>query len=626
MVAAVAAALTLALPATASARDYCLGVTAACPDGATAVSSLNAAAQDMQANPSGSNRVFIASGAWAGGVVFTRTVEIIGAGRDATTITTPPAGSGATTSTPIVLLSSSSVVRDLRVRMSGSSSVGIDLNPGGNLQRVAVAADSPVDTTVGVKLDGTRATLDEVDVDLANGRAFSLYRGTATITGSRLRGGVDGIDVAPSTGNSVTVARSVITGADALVLHGGTASLESSVLDARGGDGLTMSITPSFSSPTTATLRGVSIFGSGGTGYGIDQHVVPSYRTVLDAQDVLFGAGFVRPIRVQNDSTSTAAAVTGQLSNFAVPSAFAGGPASGGLETWLEFAGKDVTGFSFSSRYFTPQAAVRDAAAGDFRPRIDTGIVDRGGIAALPAAVDLLGGARAVDGDGNGSALRDIGAVEYVPQGPAVTASAAPGTLIPGAEATFTAAVTDDPGDTASIVWTFDDGTTASGATVRKAFASPGEHTATVTATDTTGQKGVATRTVSVLTPLPSIPVYETFRDERRPPVPTVAQQARLRTQLGKFKTLRVHKRAVRVPVRCDAACKGAVTVRTAKGRKVVLARATFRLARAGTRTAKVRLTRSAMKRLKKARRLPVAVVVTAAGAARVQRSATLAR
>jgi hypothetical protein len=626
MVAAIAAALTLALPTTASARDYCLGVTAACPDGAMAVSSLRAAAQDMQANPSGANRVFIASGEWAGGVVFTRTVEIIGAGRDATTITTPPAGSGATTSTPIVLLSSSSVVRDLRVRMTGASSVGIDLSPGGNLQRVAVAADSPVDTTVGVKLDGTRATLDEVVVGLASGRAFSIYRGTATVTDSRLRGGADGIDVAPSTGNSVTVARSVITGADALVLYGGTASLESSVLHARGGDGLMMSITPSSFMPTTATLRGVSIFGSGGTGYGIDQHVVPSYRTVLDAQDVLFGAGFARPVRVQNDSSSTAAAVTGQLSDFAVPNAFAGGPGSGGLETWLELAGKDVTGFSFSRRYFTPQVAVRDAAAGDFRPRIDSGIVDRGGIAALPAAIDLLGGARTVDGDGNGSALRDIGAVEYVPQAPVVEASVSPGTPLPGAEATFAATVTDDPGDTSSIVWAFDDGTTASGATVRKAFATPGEHTATVTATDTTGLARTATRTVSILTPAPPFTVIETFPDPSRPPVPAVARQGRLRAGLGSLKNLRVRRRAVRMPVRCDAACNGTVTVRTAKGRKVVLARAPFTLTRAGSRTVRLELNRSAVKRLRKLRRLKVAVVVTAAGAARVRRSATLAR
>jgi PKD repeat protein len=64
---------------------------------------------------------------------------------------------------------------------------------------------------------------------------------------------------------------------------------------------------------------------------------------------------------------------------------------------------------------------------------------------------------------------------------------------------TFRATASDpDPGDAVSLSWAFDDGAKAGGASVTHSFAGPGAHTATVTATDSSGLSATATVTVDV--------------------------------------------------------------------------------------------------------------------------------
>jgi hypothetical protein len=140
---------------------------------------------------------------------------------------------------------------------------------------------------------------------------------------------------------------------------------------------------------------------------------------------------------------------------------------------------------------------------GAMHPAFDSPLVDRGvpgGLLSTESQFDLALLARLVDGNGDGTAQRDMGAFEYQRAAPAVTASASPATVGQGQAITFNAKATDsDPEETpGAITWVFDDGATATGASVQHAFAAAGAHTATASATDPAGVTGTGAATVIV--------------------------------------------------------------------------------------------------------------------------------
>ncbi len=142
-----------------------------------------------------------------------------------------------------------------------------------------------------------------------------------------------------------------------------------------------------------------------------------------------------------------------------------------------------------------------NSAAGDYHLRFGSPAIDSGGACAsvCKAVPDLDGLIRPIDGNGDGSAVRDMGAYEYGHRAPTVSAAASKPKPFANAADTFVATASDpDPGDTVSLSWTFDDGAHVSGASVVHAFAKPGAHTATVTATDSSGLSATATVTVDV--------------------------------------------------------------------------------------------------------------------------------
>jgi PKD domain len=89
-----------------------------------------------------------------------------------------------------------------------------------------------------------------------------------------------------------------------------------------------------------------------------------------------------------------------------------------------------------------------------------------------------------------------------------------------GQEVDFDASKSTDPdGDTLSYSWSFDDGTTATGAVVQHAFATAGEHQAILTLTDSSGGSRTATATVTVNTAPPPAPPPEKPVPEMAPPL-----------------------------------------------------------------------------------------------------------
>ena len=142
-----------------------------------------------------------------------------------------------------------------------------------------------------------------------------------------------------------------------------------------------------------------------------------------------------------------------------------------------------------------------NSAAGDYHLRFGSPAIDSGGACSsvCKAVPDLDGLIRPIDGNGDGIAVRDMGAYEYGRRAPTAGAAASNPTPLAKAADTFVATAADpDPGDGVSLSWTFDDGTHASGAGVVHAFATPGAHTAKVTATDPSGLSATATVTVNV--------------------------------------------------------------------------------------------------------------------------------
>jgi hypothetical protein len=151
--------------------------------------------------------------------------------------------------------------------------------------------------------------------------------------------------------------------------------------------------------------------------------------------------------------------------------------------------------------------AFADPAARDFRLTAGSAMIDAGDPAALASdepVTDLDGLARLVNGDGDCTARRDLGAFEYHPgqRAPiAASATAAPGSVAAAQPATFSAVACDPDGDALTFSWSFDDGTNAGGAQVSKAFATGGTHAGTVTVSDPGGRSVTAAASVVVAPP-----------------------------------------------------------------------------------------------------------------------------
>jgi PKD domain len=237
----------------------------------------------------------------------------------------------------------------------------------------------------------------------------------------------------------------------------------------------------------------------------------------------------------------------------------------------------------------------------DYHLRSDSPLVDAGdpaGLAAGESSTDASGQPRVVDGNGDCSARRDIGAYEFQPgpRAPRTSASAAPGATFTGQLVTFNSPDACDPdGDPLSYSWTFDDGGGAPGASVQRTFSTPGIHFGTVTVSDGTGRSATATASVFI--------AY--------PPFAGVA--------IGRGRVRASRKGAVKLTVSCPATtvgrCAGTLTLDGA--------RASFSLPAGASKPVTVKLPKSKLKTLRKKRRQTFTAVAVAHDANGTSRTST---
>jgi hypothetical protein len=193
-----------------------------------------------------------------------------------------------------------------------------------------------------------------------------------------------------------------------------------------------------------------------------------------------------------------------------------------------------------------------------------------------------------------------------------------------GTPAGFMAKAIDPDHDAVTIAWAFDDGTAATGERVTKAWAVPGAHTATVTATDATGLR--ASRTLAVdVTADPAAATDPAPGGVLLPrpgpsPAATTTATPRLTVAAGALRLGR--SGAIAVPVTCAAGadCAGRLSI-VRDGRR--LASAPFAVRAGRPATVRLRVTADVAARLRRRASTTVTVVVAADGrpAARTPRT-----
>jgi hypothetical protein len=498
----VAAALAAAFAVPASAAVYCVDVasTAGCdhvesPGGTAGLAAAFAAANGGAA----ADTIEVGAGTYTGPFAAAGgegTLTMIGAGSTgaaATTLTVT-----ADSQTALALAVAGSSVSHVHLELPNQTGdTALDLNGAAS----DVMIDDPSGSTQAIGVDMDHPDSFSGTVELGNGASSTGINRTANGSGAET---VSDSTILGTEGISATSGNWTID-------HSKVAALNYGVQAATGNNG---TITGD-----RLTVIGASQQIAGGWALG-----ATSGETATLNLNSTVVSGFTPALKCEQSNGGTAT-LTADYSDFATPVATAGGCAA-------------------------PPAAHNTSAApdfviGGFEPKWDSPLIEAGNPHAvfLPTPADLDGNPRVVDGNGDGTAVVDIGAFEYQRRAPTVTAQTVPQGPV-GANIPFAVkqASDPDPGDTLTFTWTFDDSGTATGAQVTHAFATAGPHAATVTAIDPTGLTATSTVMVNVVTRPPS--------GTMQPPRPklTRLKQSHARWRVGS-KLASLARRRPRTPV-----------------------------------------------------------------------------
>jgi PKD repeat protein len=486
-----AALACLFAPAAADAATFCVASPSNC-GGGTTQTSLQNALNAAQANGSSKDTIRVGIGLFNDAPYVDapgNPVTIIGEGIGKTAFSAPT-NSGAT-----ILLDvqePTSELHDLRVHVdNAAATTGIKL-AGASADHVLVS-NMLTDGLDGFQLTGSAAVGDSSS-DLVC-PANIQCRGVFVVAGASptVRDSYLSATVGASAAGDLTLRRTRIQATQGVVASGGAQATVNDTMIKLPGP-----------APSNFQIAGLAAAGDGvthidadrvtvagdGTGFGV--WVVPNATPGANASVDIQGSVISN---VSSDLHEThSAPATGSIT--ASWTAFRFASKSG---TFVNGGNNlDVTGVN---------TKLVDAGGQVMAPAHDSPLVDRGDPGFLSLmGTDVLGNLRVRDGDAAGGARVDLGADEYQRAAPVANAApASPAAALTNETITFSDTASDDPdpGETLTYVWTFDDGQPVTGTSAQHAFATAGQHTATLTVTDPTGLSDQAVVTVTVTDPPP---------------------------------------------------------------------------------------------------------------------------
>lgn len=403
-----AMALGGALPAVASATDYCVAPNQGC--GANNVGTLQDAL-NLAAVGNDSDRVLLGEGTYVAPPVQTAfsytnhaaPVEIVGSGRGRTILTAQPYALDR-----VLYLDggAGSSVHDLTIRIPRRVNQDFrGLLTRDIARRVEIVADpDQVLPFLGVLLDDG-GTFEDSTVTLSTEQDTTGISAVSPVAGGRVD--IRNSAITARTGVDVwgyaTVERSRVTGGNlGIRAHGGETTVRDSLVDITWLAGTGMKAQARANWDAKITADGVTVIGA-------------------NTPDVS-GVGATTAGSVQN----AAVALTNSVIRVPFNAVYASATSTGTAKVSASFSDYDASGniafgpgASIDETHVTNvgDAGFVDAAGGDYRLRAGSPLVDLGE-PDVPQGLDLDGNARVADGNGDGYARRDIGAFELQPAAP----------------------------------------------------------------------------------------------------------------------------------------------------------------------------------------------------------------
>jgi hypothetical protein len=497
-------AVALLAPASAVAKDYCVNYPACVSGGGEAVGSNGAAIQTAltDAEAGEHNRVLIGAGEYArtGGFTYNgKALTVEGAGTGRTIISRDPE-EGRT----VVALDSSATVANLTVQIPESElgfpnsfMLGLYIG-GGHATHIAVTAPGGSVNGSGVRMEGGSLTESTIETPRATAvESFGAGGKVADISDSTITGA---FGVSSEGGAVTTVARCHVASGEfgfALSNYFGKLTVEDSLVDLGGLKGAVGQFVSGASAGNAESiLQNVTIVNAGSLSRGLELEASSGHEAKAEVDDSILSE-VSTPVR---EFVTEPGSVTGVTTNYSSVKA-AGDEATAEKGAALPLLPVENHPASLVPGFLAPIFGEAFPFAGNWRLAPSSQLIDAGapgGLAAGESTTDLAGNPRIVHG------RRDVGAYEYQWHAPAVHAHASTTTPHVGEPVQFTGSAEPlEPGDAVvSYQWTFDDGTVVpAGATATHAYATPGAHTATLSATDSLGVIGTAVVHVTIPSP-----------------------------------------------------------------------------------------------------------------------------
>lgn len=354
------------------------------------------------------------------------------------TVLTLPAGASQE-----YVLANHATVRNLKIVLESTTSTNdyaVFAFGGAVVEDVTIDGTGTSDAT-GIHAANAQVVGTSIQMPLGSGSRAMYGEGSVTVLDSTLTG--DTGFAHSGTGTPDTLSRTTVrTSYVGVSTDGGTVDIDDSVIDL-GATGATGLMAANFNdSPTPKSINAdhVTIVNGNGSSEGV--WAWAARPTTVQSSTVTMTNSIVRGPAVSLIADAGNDGALGGTSTATIDVSFTDFQTTGGT-IGAHGAGGVVPG----AGNLNVDPAFVDAAGGDFRLSPGSPVIDRGDPAAGPPATDRAGAPRVVDGDGDGSSVRDMGAYERPDEiAPETTITGGPSGRIRDVTPTLT--FTSEPGAT----------------------------------------------------------------------------------------------------------------------------------------------------------------------------------